>query len=54
MPSLKLLHSLPPVFRKVQLAKKFQKIGGIIPIADIGVASDASEKRDCFAVKALG
>lgn len=49
-PLLKLLYRLPPVFGKVKLAKIFFKIGGIIP--DIGVCSDALEKRGCFGAKA--
>lgn len=53
MPPLKLLCRLPPMFRKVKLAKKFLKISGIIPIPDIRVPSDALEKRGCSGVEAL-
>lgn len=53
IPPLKLLYRLPLVFRKVKLGKRFFTIGGIMPIPDTEVPSDALEKRGCFGVKAL-
>lgn len=50
---LKLLYGLTTAFKKVKLVKNLLKIGGIIPIPDIEVPSDALEKGDCFRVKAL-
>lgn len=53
MRPLKLLERLPPVFRKVKLAKAFLRIGGNVSIPDTGVPSDALEKKACFGIKAL-
>lgn len=53
MPPLKLLNRLTPEFRKVKLANKFLKTGGILSTLDIGVPTDGLEKRGWFVLKPL-
>lgn len=53
MPPLKLLNRLTPEFRKVKLANKFLKTGGILSTLGIGVPTDGLEKRGWFVLKPL-
>lgn len=39
--------------QKGKISQEILKIGGIMPIPDAGVPSDALKKRGCFRVKAL-